>query len=27
MTESRAILTYRKLKGIEMPTGLDRTVV
>jgi dGTPase len=27
MTESRAILTYRKLNGIEMPTGLDRTVV
>jgi len=27
MTESRAILTYRKLNGIEMPTGLDRTVL
>jgi dGTPase len=27
MTESRAILAYRKLNGIEMPTGLDRTVV
>lgn len=27
MTESRAILTYRKLNGIEMPTGLDRMVL
>lgn len=27
MTESRAVLTYRKLNGIEMPTGLDRTVL
>jgi dGTPase len=27
MTESRAILTYRKLNGIEMPSGLDRTIL
>jgi dGTPase len=27
MTESRAILTYRKLNGINMPSGLDRTVL
>ena len=27
MTESRAVLTYRKLNGIEMPIGLDRTVI
>jgi dGTPase len=26
MTESRAVLTYRKLNGIDMPDGLDRTI-